>query len=202
MKKINIISWLEQTRDIIVKNNIHLSDDLRESLSIRFSDLIEKTLSNSEDEILIKIVDDGNDTILKMNTYIDESRLKGIISIEEFLQIIYLEKSTTSQHKEILGLFNTLLSIRRYDKVIEYLDQIDVNLLKDKGIAFTIGLGTNPISPLLRRIPSNENIKEYSTKRYEILTRLNIKCNKPEDYDKIVGRFDNLYIGGAPKENN
>ena len=207
----NIKVWLEQNRDLVVKENKYLSIEQREIVTDKINSLI----SSLTDENKETIISDGNNMLEKMNNWIDNTRLEQIPSIETFLNVIYSNPNGETKQDVcsfIMDMFDELLAIKKYDIIIEYLQKIEFDKVKNKSYFYYLEISTNPISPLLRVIPKKENISSYYQERYKLFTNWKnlitdpeisklIKCDSFDNYDKEVNNYDMLYMFGAPKEN-
>jgi hypothetical protein len=168
--------------------------------------------------------DDGNVVPLQTSApwepYIEEKHGVGnfqYMSAEEYIEgLKELEKSGDEITMYIMDKLNDLLSFKQYTRVKEILDTINLEDFEDvEQVIVSTLISANPISPLLRAIPKEEDIKELNVARckfYDMSYDYFVKNHgderaknvlsglKPSNYAKDVEYYDTLYIGGAPKE--
>lgn len=210
----SVRGWLTGNLEQRIKDNDFLSSEQTTSLIERVTALI----GEANEENLDSIIERGNATLLEMNNWINEEREKRLPTKDEFLAYMYANKEEAQgldSCKFVMGLFDDMLDLKLYDRAIEYMTAVDITKVQHpSGTLFCMMTGSNPISPLLRPIPKQENIAGYSAKRYEYFESVKkyyeeqgneelakcIRIAKPENYEEDVKSFDMLYMGGAPKE--
>lgn len=210
----SVKGWLIANRDQRVKDNEYLSKEQIGSLE----ECITALINDAREDNLEMIIEQGNARLLEMNNWIDEERVKRIPSKEEFLKRMYASKEESKELdccKFIMELFDNLLDLKLYERAIEYMTSVEVSKITNHGgTLFCMMTGSNPISPLLRPIPTKESVAEYSVKRYQFFEAVKkhfedngneelakaVHVAKPENYDRDVEQYDMLYIGGAPKD--
>ena len=111
----------------------------------------------------------------------------------------------------IMSTFDGMLYDEDYAGIIEIINAVDFTKISDSGVPLWLLISSNPISPLLRKIPKEDKVKDLMAVRcilydkckkyYDVIApKLMTPINKPENYDELVKYYDEIYIGGAPKE--
>lgn len=141
---------------------------------------------------------------------------------DDFLQQINSDLNKKELISFVLEQIDSWLEQRNYQIVIDILNTFDFSNTKNQGMPLWLMLYTQPISPLLRPIPPEEEIKELQYTRckfadkcvefYKSLETQNLMslaeannlasvvvAQKPKDYTKLVNEYDMLFFGGAPK---
>jgi hypothetical protein len=151
--------------------------------------------------------------------YLEEKHGVGnleYLSVEEFqkgLKEVAASEDRTAGY--VMEKLNDLLTFKQYGRVKEILDSIDFYEYEDAvQVVVSTMVSSNPISPLLREIPKEENIKELNIARckfydraYDFLVKEKGKKEakslfhglKPQDYDENMKFYDAIWPG-APKE--
>lgn len=142
------------------------------------------------------------------------------ISVEEFFQGIKDAQDKEAKGRDVSGYImkelDILLRNKAYDRVAEILNQTNLDGFVYEGAGVSMMVASNPISPLTRPIPQEDNVvvlnearNRFYDKCEEFYNRIKpeseaealLRNLKPKNYSDEVEGYDRIYGGlGAPKE--